>query len=204
MKGNRVTYTLAPLAAVALVVTLIVALGDSPTKIRASVALTTTPAPATTTPAPATTTSAPAATTSVPAATTSVQAATTSVPSRPTAKKPTSPTIPTPYGHRPALPYVGTDYGPLFGPPPPARVITDGFISCTFPNDVYYYIKYSTGYSQVTQVHYTNVGSVYWIFVDSWGKLLPYAMGVTYTAQDPPTGIHFGQPMPGCSYWKSS
>ena len=183
MKGNRVTYTLAPLAAVALVVTLIVALGDSPTKIRASVAPTTTSAPATTT---------------------SVQAATTSVPSRPTAKKPTSPTIPTPYGHRPALPYVGTDYGPLFGPPPPARVITDGFISCTFPNDVYYYIKYSTGYSQVTQVHYTNVGSVYWIFVDSWGKLLPYAMGVTYTAQDPPTGIHFGQPMPGCSYWKSS
>ena len=115
-----------------------------------------------------------------------------------------APGIPAPPGHHPALPYVGTDYGSLYGPPPPARIVTDGFVSCTFPNDVYYYIKYSTGYSQLTQVHYTNIGSVYWVMVDSWGKLLPYSLAVSYTTQNPPTGIHYGTPEPGCSYWKSS
>ncbi|NNN09703.1 MAG: hypothetical protein HKL85_11010, partial [Acidimicrobiaceae bacterium] len=104
---------------------------------------------------------------------------------------------------RPTLPYVGTNYGTADGPPPPARVITDGFLSCTFPNDVYYYVKYSNGYSQISQVHYTKVGSVDWIAVDTWGSQLPYAMFVSYTASMPPTGIHYGGTAPGCTYWKA-
>ena len=117
-------------------------------------------------------------------------------PTHPTPKLPTT-TQPT----HPALPVVGTNYGSA----PAASnavVATDGFVSCIFPNHVDFYVKYTNGYSQIVPVHYTQIGSVYWIAVDTWGHRLPYELAVTYTAQEPPTGIHEGNASgTGCLYW---
>ena len=156
---------------VAIVVVIGLALGayfnfrHHPARVPAAAATTTTANPTTTTKFPVTTT------TRVPVTTTTVKRST-----------------------KPALPFVGTNYGdtPPLGNPGISR---DGFVNCDLPHPIAY-IKFTTGYSELFTVNLQNAD---WLMGYDYAlRPLPNSLDVVDEPNQSSVGITHVSGSDGC------
>jgi hypothetical protein len=109
---------------------------------------------------------------------------------------PTPTTLPKPTS-KPALPYVGTDYGYAMPPGNPS-VVSDGFVNCDLPHPIAY-IKFSTGYSELITV---DMSGVDWTFpMDFEGAVLLNPLVVNDIPGEVSQGITHTAGADGCVIW---
>ena len=137
------------------------------------------------------TTLAPTTTTTLaPTTTTTVHKAPTTTPTPTPTPTPKAPT-------KPALPYVGTDYGYAIPPGNPG-VVSDGFVNCDLPHPIAY-IKFSTGYSELLTV---NISGGNWNFpMDFEGAVLLNPLVVNDMPGEISQGITHTAGADGCVIW---
>jgi hypothetical protein len=180
---------------VAIVVVIGLALGayfnfrHHPARVPAAAATTTTANPTTTTKFPVTTT------TRVPVTTTTRVPVTTTtrVPVTTTTRVPVTTTT-VKRSTKPALPFVGTNYGdtPPLGNPGISR---DGFVNCDLPHPIAY-IKFTTGYSELFTVNLQNAD---WLMGYDYAlRPLPNSLDVVDEPNQSSVGITHVSGSDGC------